>query len=82
MISEFKKIYPEIVLREVEQTKKPTIDVSDYNKKPSIAFNTNSSGQSYFKADPGFRPRLKVPSDRKIISFTDKDGFIRYKYDD
>ena len=82
MICEFKKIYENIIIREVEKTERPTIDVSDYDKKPGIAFNTNSYGISYFKADPGFRPKLKVQSGRKIISFIDKDGFMRYKYED
>lgn len=82
LISEFKRIYPEVVIREVEQTERPTIDVSDYAKKPEIKFHSNSEGFSFFRADPGFRPKLKVPSGRKVISFVDKDGFIRYKYDD
>lgn len=82
MISDFKRIYPDVVLREVEQTERPTIDVSDYPKKSGKAFNPNSEGFSFFRADPGFRPKLKVPSGRKIVSFIDKDGFIRYKYDD
>jgi hypothetical protein len=77
MISEFKRIYPE-----VEQTERPTIDLSDYAKKPGIKFHSNSEGFSFFRAEPGFRPKLKVPSGRKIISFTDKDGIIRYKYGD
>jgi hypothetical protein len=77
MISEFKRIYPE-----VEQTERPTIDVSDYDKKPGIAFHSNSEGFSFFRAEPGFRPKLKIPSGRKVISFTDKYCLIRYKYDD
>ena len=77
MISEFKRIYPGM-----EQTERPTIDVSDYDKKPGIKFYSNSEGFSFFRADPGFRPKLKVPSGRKIISFVDEAGKIRYKYGD
>lgn len=87
LISEFKRLYPDIIMKKVvdetvKQTERPTIDISDYDKKPGIVFHTNSSGASYFMAEPGFRPRPKVPSGRKIISFIDKDGLIRYKYDD
>jgi hypothetical protein len=82
ILTEFKRIYPEIVIREVEQTERPTIDVSDYAKKPGKVLNTNSEGFSFFRADPGFRPRPKVPSGRKIVSFIDDTGKIRYKYAD
>jgi len=77
LISEFKRIYPE-----VEQTERPTIDVSDYDKKPGIAFHSNSEGFSFFRAEPGFRPTPKVPSGRKIISYKDINGIIRYIYGD
>jgi hypothetical protein len=90
MISEFKRLYPDIILKKVaasepiEQTERPTIDISDYKEKPGKALNLNSEGFSFFRAEPGFRagPRLKVPSDRKIVSYKDIDGLIRYKYVD
>jgi hypothetical protein len=82
LISEFKRIYPEVVIREVEQTERPTIDVSDYDKKPVVKFHLNSEGFSFFRAEPGFRPKIKVPSGRKIISFVDEAGKLRYKYED
>jgi len=77
LISEFKRIYPE-----VEQTERPTIDVSDYTEKPRIKIHSNSEGFSFFRAEPGFRPKIKVPSGRKIISFVDDSGKLRYKYGD
>jgi hypothetical protein len=95
MISEFKRLYPDIILKKVaasdhvEQTERPTIDVSDYKDKPGKALNTNSEGFSFFRAepgfraDPGFRPIIRaVPSGRKIVSYKDIDGLIRYKYVD
>ena len=94
MICEFKRLYPGIILKKVcaseplEQTERPTIDVSDYKDKPGKALNPNSEGFSFFRADPGFRaesgfrPRYKVPSGRKVVSYTDIDGLIRYKYAD
>ena len=94
MISEFKRLYPDIILKKVcasepvEQTERPTIDVSDYKDKPGKALNPNSEGFSFFRADPGFRaepgfrPKHKVPSGRKVVSYTDIDGLIRYKYAD
>ena len=86
MISEFKRLYPDIILKKVcasepvEQTERPTIDVSDYKDKPGKALNPNSEGFSFFRAEPGFRPKYKVPSGRKVVSYTDIDGLIRYKY--
>ena len=100
MISEFKRLYPDIILKKVsadaplEQTERPTIDVSDYKDKPGKALNPNSEGFSFFRAEPGFRadpgfraepgfrPKYKVPSGRKVVSYTDIDGLIRYKYAD
>lgn len=83
MISEFKRIYPEVIIKQLEeQTERPTIDVNDYAKKPGKALNTNSIGASYFKAEPGFRPRIKVPPSKNIVSFIDTDGKLRYKYED
>jgi hypothetical protein len=82
MISEFKRIYPGVILRDVEHTERPTIDISEYPKKPSRVLNTNSEGFSFFRAEPGFKPKIKVPSGRKIISFLDEEGKIRYKYED
>lgn len=93
MLSEFKRLHPDIILKQVsvddpplertvEQTERPTIDVSDYDKKPGIAFHSNSEGFSFFRAEPGFRPKHKVPSGRKVVSYIDIDGLIRYIYGD
>lgn len=82
IISDFKKISPEICIREVEQTKRPTIDVRDYGNRTDIELYTNSIGASYFRADPGFRPTPTVPSGRKIVSYIDINGLIRYIYGD
>lgn len=88
MLSEFKRVYPDVSLKKVtvdepvEQTERPIIDVSEYDKKPGIAFNSNLSGASYFMAEPGFRPKHKVPSGRKVVSYIDIDGLIRYIYGD
>ena len=84
MISEFKRLYPDIIMKKVaasepvEQTERPTIDVSDYKDKPGKALNTNSEGFSFFRADPGFKPRI---SGKKPMPFIDIDGKIRYKYE-
>lgn len=80
LLTDFKRVYPKVVLKE-EQTERPTIDVTDHGNRPGVAFNTNSGRGSFFKAEPGFRPRLKVPSGRKIIPFIDTDGKIKYKYE-
>ena len=62
-------------------TERPTIDVSEYSKKPGKVLNTNSDGFSFFRADPGFKPKPKAPLSRKIVSFIDINGLIRYKYE-
>ncbi len=76
IMSEFKRIYPDVVLE--EQTERPTIDVSDYKEKPGKALNPDSEGFSFFRADPGFKPRI---SGKKPMPFIDIDGKIRYKYE-
>jgi hypothetical protein len=82
LITEFKKMYPDVKMPlKEEKTERPTIDVNDYGNRPGIAFNTNSGRGSFFKAEPGFRPRLKVPPGKKIMPFIDIDGKIRYKYE-
>ena len=74
---------PGVIIRELEeQTERPTIDVDNLvntRKNPRLRACDN---ESFFRADPGFRPKLKVPSGRKVISFTDIDGKLRYKYED
>lgn len=82
MISDFKKISPEVCIREVEKTERPTIDIRGYGNRHSKELLTNSIGGSYFRADPGFRPTPKVPSGRKIVSYIDINGLIRYVYGD
>lgn len=82
IIPDFKKITPECCIREVEKTERPTIDVVDYGTKRSKKIYSNSIGGSYFRADPGFRPTPKVPSGRKIVSYIDISGLIRYVYGD
>ena len=72
ILSEFKKIYPNVFFKE-EQTERPTIDVSDYNEKPGKILNTNLIGASYFKADPGFKPKVKP------MPFIDSNGKLQYK---
>jgi hypothetical protein len=82
LVTEFKNMYPDVKLPlNEERTERPTIDVSDHGKRPGIAFNTNSGRGSFFKAEPGFRPKLKVPIGKKIVSFIDIDGKIKYKYE-
>ena len=80
ILTEFKRIYPKVLVNSPERTERPTIDVTDCGKRPTIALNTNSIGASYFKAEPGFRPRVTAPPARKIVSYIDIDGLIRYKY--
>jgi hypothetical protein len=85
IVSAFRLAYPHVKLNipSEERTERPTIDVADYDKKPGVNFQSNSEGFSFFRAEPGFRPKLRVvPSGRKVISFIDKDGLIRYKYAD
>jgi hypothetical protein len=90
ILTEFKRIYPGLVPAVVpsvvpektpEVTERPTIDVTEYRNKSGKVLNTNSIGASYFKAEPGFRPKPKAPLSRKIVSFIDIDGLIRYKYE-
>ena len=90
ILTEFKRIYPGVLVPVVvpvvvpenpEVTERPTIDVSNYSKKSGKVLNENSIGASYFKAEPGFRPKPKAPLSRKIVSFIDIDGLIRYKYE-
>jgi len=82
ILSEFKRIYPDVVLE--ERTERPTIDVSDYKEKPGKALNPDSEGFSFFRAepgfraDPGFKPRI---SGKKPMPYIDIDGKIRYKYE-
>ena len=64
----------------VVETQRPTIDITDYESPRCVQEMKSSENGSYFRADPGFRH--KVPSNRKVISFIDKDGLIRYKYSD
>jgi hypothetical protein len=65
-------------IKEIEQTKRPTIDLSSYDTPPGIELNANSAVGSYFKADPGFKPKPKFF--RNLISFRHIDGRIQYKY--
>jgi hypothetical protein len=86
ILTEFKRIYPGLVPvivpeKTPEITERPTIDISEYRNKSGKVLNTNSIGASYFKAEPGFRPKPKAPLSRKIVSFIDIDGLIRYKYE-
>jgi hypothetical protein len=66
--------------KDIIETERPTIDISDYTTPRCIQWVKDTDKGSYFKLDPGFRP--KVPLYRKVISFRDKDGLIRYKYAD
>jgi hypothetical protein len=66
------------ILEVIEQTERPTIDIPNYSKKSSVRLDTISGVGSYFKADPGFKP--KVTWGRKIVSYIDTNGLIRYKY--
>jgi hypothetical protein len=95
ILTEFKRIYPNVLVpsavpavvpavvpeKTPEVTERPTIDVTEYRNKSGKVLNTNSIGASYFKAEPGFRPKPKAPLSRKIVSFIDIDGLIRYKYE-
>lgn len=83
MVSEFKRIHPGVIIRELEeQTERPTIDVDNLVNTRKNPRHRGCDDESFFRAEPGFRPKFKVPSGRKIISFTDIDGKVRYKYED
>ena len=85
LLGAYRSAYPNVKLDKPieERTERPTIDVSDYDKKPAVKFQSNSEGFSFFRAEPGFKSRLHVvPSCRKVVSFIDKDNLIRYKYAD
>jgi hypothetical protein len=66
----------------LETSERPMIDVTYYGSARCVNGLKDSDTGSFFRADPGFRPTPKVPSGRKIVSFIDSDGLIRYKYDD
>ena len=63
-------------------TERPTIDLNNLEKVHKNPVYHTSDNNSFFKADPGFKQVVKVPSGRRVICLRDKDGLIRYKYDD
>jgi hypothetical protein len=68
--------------KHIETSERPTIDVTDYGSAKCVNGLKDSDTGSFFRADPGFRPTPKVPSGRKLVSFIDIDGLIRYIYGD